>query len=221
MNATTDAERINSLVSITPLGFDLADIGWLDSMASTVHAGNVAAGWWTDLQTGESLKGKRNLGELLCLVHSEVSEGFEGFLDEAPDDKLPHRPMFEVELADVLIRVFDIVGGFNLNLGSAALFVKTELLPGNNAYQVYEDIGRLHGAISRAMEGHRKKKQHPDHPELSMLEMGLAEVVVRVFHLARKLNFDLGGAYEEKLAFNAVRLDHKMENRIKEGGKAY
>jgi hypothetical protein len=36
------------------------------------------------------------------------------------DDKLPHRLGLEVELADLLIRVGDLAGALDLNLGPAA-----------------------------------------------------------------------------------------------------
>ena len=118
----------------------------INALAREIHGDNVAAGWWTDLKTGESTVGTRNVGELLCLVHSEISEAMEGHRKKLPDDKLPHRSMFEVELADALIRIFDIAGAFNL---------------------------------------------------------------------------DLDGAIAEKRAFNKARADHKIENRLKPGGKAY
>lgn len=73
--------------------------------------------WWIDINTGEKLS--RNKGELLCLVHSEVSECMEGVRKGLPDDKLPHRSMEEVELADALIRIFDYAGGFGLDLEGA------------------------------------------------------------------------------------------------------
>lgn len=111
-----------------------------------MHHRNVQAGWWTDLHTGESLKNNRNVGELLCLVHSEISEAMEGHRKGLMDDKLPHRPMIEVELADAVIRILDIAGGLGL---------------------------------------------------------------------------DLGGAVAEKLEYNRNRVDHKRENRLKAGGKAY
>jgi hypothetical protein len=69
------------------------------NMASfTCHQAAVKAGWWTDLKTGESLIGKRNVPEMLCLVHSEISEALEGHRKNMMDEKLPHRKAIEVEL---------------------------------------------------------------------------------------------------------------------------
>lgn len=89
----------------------------LNNLSKEIHQDNIDAGWWTDLETGE--KKDRNIGELLCLVHSEISEAMEGIRKNLPDDKLPHRSMFEVELADTLIRIFDIAGAYNLDLDGA------------------------------------------------------------------------------------------------------
>lgn len=82
----------------------------ITALADRIHADNVAAGWWTDLKTGEDLHGKRNVGEMLCLVHSEISEAMEGHRKRLPDDKLPHRPMLRVELIDAMIRILDLLG---------------------------------------------------------------------------------------------------------------
>lgn len=62
---------------------------------------------------------ERNIGELLMLTVSELSEAMEGHRKNLMDDKLPHRKMFEVELADAVIRIFDIAGGLGLDLGGA------------------------------------------------------------------------------------------------------
>lgn len=73
--------------------------------------------WWVDLYTGVPIE--RNVGELLMLTVSELAEAMEGHRKSLRDDKLPARPMFEVELADAVIRIFDIAGGLGLDLAGA------------------------------------------------------------------------------------------------------
>ncbi len=114
----------------------------LNDYATECHNDNIK--WWTDIKTGEPLQ--RNFGELIALCHSELSEALEGHRKDLQDDKLPHRKMVEVELADCLIRIFDLAAGFG---------------------------------------------------------------------------YDLEGAYAEKRAYNAQRADHKHENRVLPGGKKY
>ena len=84
-------------------------------------------GWWTNLTTGETqtstgypkINPTKNVGELLCLVHSEISEAMEGHRKLLMDDKLPNRTMLEVELADAVIRIFDMSGGLGLDVAGA------------------------------------------------------------------------------------------------------
>jgi hypothetical protein len=64
--------------------------------------------WWIDLKTGETIQ--RNVGEMLMLVTSELSEAMEGDRKNLMDDKLPHRRMFDVEIVDAFVRLFDIAG---------------------------------------------------------------------------------------------------------------
>ncbi len=114
----------------------------LNEYARQVHAAN--AKWWQDVDTGQPIK--RNKGELLALIHSEISEALEGERKDLMDDKLPHRKMAEVELADALIRIMDYCAGFG---------------------------------------------------------------------------YDLQGAFEEKMAYNATRKDHTHEARRIAGGKRF
>jgi NTP pyrophosphatase (non-canonical NTP hydrolase) len=86
----------------------------LNDYAEEAHAANAV--WWYDEQ-GRRLD--RNRGELIALMHSELSEALEGVRKSAPDDHLPHRLAEEVELADLLIRVFDYAGAFELDLEGA------------------------------------------------------------------------------------------------------
>lgn len=114
----------------------------LNAMRDMVHIANMK--WWQDIETGLPIK--RNKGELLALIHSEISEALEGERKDLMDDKLPHRKMAEVELVDAIIRILDYAGGFG---------------------------------------------------------------------------YDLQGAFEEKMAFNASREDHKHEARRIAGGKQF
>ena len=87
----------------------------LNEYAAEQHAANHT--WWHDVKTGERLN--RNKGELLMLIVSEISEAMEGERKNLMDDKLPHRKMAEVELADALIRIFDYAGAFGYDLDGA------------------------------------------------------------------------------------------------------
>lgn len=91
----------------------------LNMLSTQIYAGNVKAGWYKDPRTGRKID--RNVMEMLCLVHSEVSEAAEGHRKDLMDDKLPHRKMIEVELADSLIRIFDLAGYQGLDLGGAMI----------------------------------------------------------------------------------------------------
>lgn len=87
----------------------------LNFLAERVHQANTK--WWVDLNTGQRIE--RNVGELLMLTVSELAEAMEGHRKNLQDDKLPQRKMFEVELADAVIRILDICGGLGLDLGGA------------------------------------------------------------------------------------------------------
>lgn len=86
----------------------------LNDYAAECHAANHK--WWHD-KDGNPIE--RNKGELLCLMHSEISEAMEGERKSLQDDKLPHRKMAEVELADTLIRIFDYAAAFGYDLDGA------------------------------------------------------------------------------------------------------
>lgn len=91
----------------------------INDIRDIAHENSVNAGWWTDLNTGE--KSDRNKAELICLMHSELSEAMEGVRKDLMDDHLPTRKMEEVELADCVIRILDYCGRYNLDLGGAII----------------------------------------------------------------------------------------------------
>jgi len=79
----------------------------------------------------------------------------------------------------------------------------------------------IHSEISEAMEAHRKGDMDSHLPNRRGIEVELADAVIRITDLAGALGLDLGGAIVEKMVYNKTRADHKLENRTKEGGKAY
>lgn len=79
----------------------------------------VKAGWYTDINTGQSIK--RNFGEVVALMHSELSEALEADRKDLMDDKLPHRSGVECELADAMIRILDTAKANNYDLAGAII----------------------------------------------------------------------------------------------------
>lgn len=97
----------------------LEDFAGFSRVLNYCHELAVLGGWWNDPTTGE--KKDRNKGELLCLIHSEVSEAMEGERKNLNDDHLPERKMAEVELADTVVRIGDYAAGFDHDVAEAMM----------------------------------------------------------------------------------------------------
>lgn len=90
------------------------------ALTDICHGAAKAAGWWIDAKTGESITTNPYcFSNKLMLTVSELAEAMEGDRKTLMDDKLPHLPMRDVELADALIRIFDLAGAYEIDLGAA------------------------------------------------------------------------------------------------------
>lgn len=115
----------------------------LEQAQRLCHDRAVANGWWSDPVTRQRIR--RNKGELIALMHSELSEALEGERKGLMDKHLPARRSAEVELADLLIRVFDYAGAHGYDIAGAVL----EKLK-------YNDIRADHKMTNRLAEGGKK-----------------------------------------------------------------
>lgn len=76
-----------------------AFITGFNAMQDDVYATACEKGW---------NKHDRNEGELIALMHSELSEGLDALRHgNPPDDKIPEFTGIEAELADTIIRIMD------------------------------------------------------------------------------------------------------------------
>lgn len=177
-----------------------------DSIAAELHTNNVRAGWWTDLATGQ-FNPNRSVPEMLMLTVTELSEACEGFWNGVADDKLVTFPMFIVEIADAMIRTFDLAGYHCPGLGEA--FAEATFDP-LWTHERHNSIMFGVNLLSEAMELHRKSKP---------MDRPLGQFLCWCLRLAHKHRAPIVAAFVAKLDFNAKRADHKMENRMKDGGK--
>ena len=96
-------------VYVTDLGENFA--ACFTAMADEVHANSRDKGWWDE---------DRNNGEMIALMHSELSEALEGLRHgNPPDDHIPEFSSVEAELADVVIRIMDMAVARRLRVAEA------------------------------------------------------------------------------------------------------
>ena len=75
--------------------------------------------------------------------------------------------------------------------------------------------------IAECMEGERAQKRDEHLPQFSNAEVELADALIRIFDYAGAFGYDIEGAFRAKLEYNAKRLDHQPDERVKEGGKKW
>jgi NTP pyrophosphatase (non-canonical NTP hydrolase) len=148
---------------------------------------NAMKKWWQDPHSGIGIE--RNKGELIALMHSELSEALEGARKSKGCECIcGSKRTYPVELQDGgqwLWKCICCGEGFDG--------------PPLSEVAVMDD-----------------KLPHRD-----TLTVELADCLIRIFDYAGAHGLDLQGAFEEKMAFNAVRKDHTHEARREAGGKNF
>ncbi len=166
-----------------------------------VHKTAREKGWWEN---------ERNNGEAIALMHSEVSEGVDGWFDA--DDKVPEFYAIEAELADCVIRImdlsqarkWDIVTPITADM-SHKIFLETAAKKNEHF-----SLSKIHSALSKALEALRKPKED----ESKEVGEALAECVARIFMFALVFKIKVAEALCAKAEMNKGR-------EYKHGGKAF
>lgn len=174
----------------------------LNEYAKECHTAN--AKWWVNIDTGEPLN--RNKKELLMLIISELAEAMEGERKNLMDDKLPHRKMAEVEMADAFIRICDFSAGFKVQLRE--YYGEEQLRVQNKAEMIFQITAVI-------------AKIDTDNCTAESLSRLLSEAISMIRGYCKRFGYDLEGAYAEKMAYNATRIDHTHEARRIAGGKQF
>lgn len=180
----------------------------LVELQNKIHQQNRELGWWDQ---------PRQFSTFVCLFHSELSEAMEGDRKGLMDDHLTQYPMFQVELADFVIRCLDW-------LGSNAYRWGVDNLNGDNfedidysKFDEIELIARLHNGVSMSFA------EYIANNKLQIFDAvdGIASCVEVCLWWCKSNEVDLGKIILEKVEYNKHRADHKRENRAKDGGKKY
>jgi NTP pyrophosphatase (non-canonical NTP hydrolase) len=122
---SVDPDALHAVLYGKPANDNPDHAAGVNALVAHLHGKSVANGWWVDPATGADLldgpHAKYVVATKLMLIVSEIAEAMEGDRKDLMDDKLPHRKMAEVELADAVIRIFDLAGKRGYDLGGAIM----------------------------------------------------------------------------------------------------
>lgn len=184
----------------------------ITELVQKAHQNAIDKGWWEE---------PRTYGELIALVHSEVSEALEDYwagcspyatwYEKKCGDEIKRSDEFvndtwkpcgiPSEMADVCIRIFDIAGKYEWG---SLLEKEVHSLRGMKVNEIWDEspfagkLSMLHVVLSKSLESHYAIN-------ISETILQLAGAVVAAELIAQEYGIDLERAIAEKMAYNATR----------------
>lgn len=169
---------------------------YFNELAQNVHD-NENKKWWYN-KDGSVINNPDR--RLLMLVVSELVEAMEGDRKDLNDDKLTHRKMIEVELADTVLRMLDRMIGKKLKPFRGVYRPKKIDDQSDITEILYDITSLLFNPITK------------DETEI---------VVYKVLDFGHTYGYDILSAIREKREYNQSRIDHSYSSRESANGKKY
>jgi hypothetical protein len=179
----------------------------IQQMVDEAYGNSKDHGFHADDETPETVP----FAEKIALIHSEITEAFDDF--EGPDRRLIRfeddgKPCGAAsELADVVIRVFDLAGSMGLRMGPVGISFDGLMEAAKSKephwkFNLNASLMQVHRQASIALEMHRvglrSMKLH--------VESALYELVTQVAGIAVGVGVDdFHAAMEQKMAYNRTR----------------
>lgn len=186
------------------------------SYAERIHLLNKT--WWCDLETGEYKPGERDRREIANLFASEVLELFEGVRKNLQSTKIPEFTSETEELADLIVRVFDAIGGYELTKLTADIPGYGTLAEWQDSLIVNQPRNKQHDIFFLNQLCVLTGIQQDDNEKYLK---SLIDLISQALIYAAAYRLPVIDAIGAKLIYNQERADHKIENRRGEHGKRF
>lgn len=166
----------------------------LNELAKEVHENAVAHGWWET---------ERDFGELIALIHSEVSEVLEEYrngheLTETYYSENGKPEGIPSEMADIIIRVLDICGKYDLAIDEDVFEIATKTVK-NNLRLLDEKIKSFGDLIAQIHQGITGLYENGLYSESA------TDIIGCILVIAFYKGIDIEKAILEKHEFNKTR----------------
>ena len=179
----------------------------LKALQREAHAIAKSKGWWDT---------ERTFGDLIALVHSELSEALAaerrhlpGTLVQFPEDGWLEGVPYE--LADVVIRVADMAEHYGVDLAARIASLSLLSRPGEGLDTFGDWITACHAWLSDTFRSYGNETRGIDLPGTWLIGMGMLIKCIQA--MATHYGIDLDAAIEAKMEYNRGR-------SYRHGGKA-